>query len=55
MQVGRMPSLGNRQCLPTGKMAPGGGVISFGRAPAIFRPVKAVVDPIVAELHAEGI
>ena len=33
----------------------GGGIISLGRAHAIFRPVKAVVDPIVAVLHAERI
>ena len=33
----------------------GGGIIGFGRAHAIFRPVKAVVDPIVAVLQAEGI
>ena len=33
----------------------GGGIISFDRAHAIFRLVKAVVDPIVAELQAERI
>jgi len=33
----------------------GGGIIGFGGAYAILRPVKAVVDPIAAELHAERI
>ena len=28
-------------------------IVSFARTHAIFRPEKAVVDPIVAELHAE--
>ena len=33
----------------------GCGIIGFDRAPATFRPVKSVVDPIVAELQAEGV